>query len=386
LIGLFVSDGFLSGYSVGVFSTFREEDPVVKLDEVDLRILQVLQSNARIPIQDLANRVGLSPTPCSRRLRRLEDEAILEKYAAVLNPKILNFDITAFVSVQAQYGTEQTTEFRAAILKMPNVWGCWIVTGDYHYLLWVNAKDMQSLSRWIIDDLEKVPSVLHTRTSIVMEPIKDESSFFLPDLKTLKRFSMLREKDPVARLDEIDLHMLQILQSNARIPIQDLANHVGLSPTPCSRRLRRLEDKAIIKKYVAILNPKIFDLDLTAFVSVRVQHSPGMAVEFRAAVPKMPNVRGCYAVSGDYDYLLRANAKDMKSFSRWVVDDLDSNPPVVDTYTRFVVDSIKDEPFCLLRDLTAVKGQSAGDKVGPSSRSGGKEEAFDAGHRKLRAA
>ncbi len=156
------------------------------MDEIDLRILQTLQDNARIPILDMAERVGLSPTPCSRRLRRLEDEAIIKKYVAVLNPKFMDLDITAFVSVRAKHVPEMLAKFKTAMLQMANVRGCYAVTGDYDYLLWANAKDMQSLSRWVLEEVHRIPSVLHTHTSIVLESIKDDPSFLLRSLSVLE--------------------------------------------------------------------------------------------------------------------------------------------------------------------------------------------------------
>ena len=164
------------------------------MDEIDLRILQALQDNARIPILELAERVGLSPTPCSRRLRRLEDEAIIKKYVAVLNPKFMNLELSAFLSIRAKHAPEMIAKFKAAILQMPNVRGCYAVTGDYDYLLWANAKDMQSLSRWVLEEVHRIPSVLHTHTSIVLESIKDEPSFLLRDLSALKGQSVGKKR------------------------------------------------------------------------------------------------------------------------------------------------------------------------------------------------
>ncbi|MGO9649577.1 MAG: Lrp/AsnC family transcriptional regulator [Terriglobales bacterium] len=164
------------------------------------------------------------------------------------------------------------------------------------------------------------------------------------------------------KLDEIDLRILQALQNNARIPVLDLAEHVGLSATPCSRRLRRLEDEGIIKKYVAVLNPKAMSLDVTAFLSVRVRHSPELAAKFRAAILQLPNIRGCYSVTGSYDYLLLVNAKDMQALSQWILEKVHSIPSVLHTHTSIVLESIKDEPSFLLRDLSALKGHGAGKK------------------------
>jgi Lrp/AsnC family transcriptional regulator, leucine-responsive regulatory protein len=178
----------------------------------------------------------------------------------------------------------------------------------------------------------------------------------------VRGLSMCREEYTLVKLDEIDLRILQALQNNARIPVLDLAEHVGLSATPCSRRLRRLEDEGIIKKYVAVLNPKAMSLDVTAFLSVRVRHSPELAAKFRAAILQLPNIRGCYSVTGSYDYLLLVNAKDMQALSQWILEKVHSIPSVLHTHTSIVLESIKDEPSFLLRDLSALKGHGAGKK------------------------
>ena len=143
-------------------------------------MLAVLQNNARIPVLELAARVGLSPTPCSRRLRRLEDEGVIEKYITVVNPKVLGFDVTAFVGVRVRHSPKLAAKFRAGISKLPGLRACYAVTGNFDYLLWVQAKDMASLSRWVLDYLHSVPSVLHTNTTLVLESIKTDLVFTAP--------------------------------------------------------------------------------------------------------------------------------------------------------------------------------------------------------------
>ena len=155
------------------------------------------------------------------------------------------------------------------------------------------------------------------------------------------------------KMDEIDFRMLEILQMDARIPVLDLADRVGLSPTPCARRLRRLESEGIITNYCATLNPKAIGLDVTAFVSVRVRHSPEMAAKFTAAIRKMSTIRSCYRLTGSYDYLLRVQASDMNSLSHWLQDKLHTIPSVLHTYTSIVMESIKDEPVFPLAALAA---------------------------------
>lgn len=89
------------------------------------------------------------------------------------------------------------------------------------------------------------------------------------------------------KLDEIDYRMLEVLQTDGRIHVLELADRVGLSPTPCSRRLRRLESEGIIAKYYAAVNPKTIGLDVMAFVSVRVRHSAAWAAQFATAIHQM---------------------------------------------------------------------------------------------------
>jgi Lrp/AsnC family leucine-responsive transcriptional regulator len=154
--------------------TKREERMAGKLDEIDVRMLKVLQTNSRIPVLELAEHAGLSATPCSRRLRRLEEEGIIQRYCAEIDPAVLGLELTAFVNIQVQHSAELAAEFRDAIMKLTNVRGCYLTAGDYDYLLWVRAKDMASLSTWITERLHSIPSVRHTYTIIVLETVKDD--------------------------------------------------------------------------------------------------------------------------------------------------------------------------------------------------------------------
>jgi Lrp/AsnC family leucine-responsive transcriptional regulator len=159
---------------------------MTKLDEIDFRMLEILQTDARIPVLELADRVGLSPTPCSRRLRRLESEGIITKYYAAVNPQAVGLGITAFVSVRIRHSPECAAEFAAAVRRMQNICGCYILTGNYDYLLRVHASDMNCLSHWLQNRLQVIPSVLHTHTSILLESIKDDPIFPLAALASFQ--------------------------------------------------------------------------------------------------------------------------------------------------------------------------------------------------------
>jgi Lrp/AsnC family leucine-responsive transcriptional regulator len=147
---------------------------MMKLDEIDLRMLEILRNNARISVLNLADRVSLSPTPCSRRLKRLEDEGVIEKYTALINPAALGFDVTAFIGVRVRHSPKWGAKLKAAMQQLPNIRGCYTVTGNYDFLLCVNVKDMASLTQWVHDKLYSIPQVLHSYTTIVLETIKPD--------------------------------------------------------------------------------------------------------------------------------------------------------------------------------------------------------------------
>jgi len=160
-------------------------------------------------------------------------------------------------------------------------------------------------------------------------------------------------------MDAIDRRILTILQENGRLSNQEIAERVNLSPSPCLRRIRRLEESGVIRGYVALLDPQRLGLDLLAYVNVRLEKrggptlSPrgdGMPVRasathadlFRAAVQTWPEVVACHAMTGDMDYLLRVQVEDMAHFSRFVQDRLLHHPSVIDVKSSFSLETFKE--------------------------------------------
>ncbi|KAB0635680.1 Lrp/AsnC family transcriptional regulator [Burkholderia latens] len=159
-------------------------------------------------------------------------------------------------------------------------------------------------------------------------------------------------------LDAIDRRILAILQENGRLSNQEIAERVNLSPSPCLRRIRRLEEMGVITGYVALLDPQKLGLDLLAYVSVRLEKrggvAPGRTDEtvaragathaelFRAAVQTWPEVVACHAMTGDMDYLLRVQVEDMAHFSRFVQEHLLHHPSVIDVKTSFSLECFKE--------------------------------------------
>ena len=142
-------------------------------------------------------------------------------------------------------------------------------------------------------------------------------------------------------LDKTDLKILQVLQENGRLTNVELSERVALSPSPCLRRLKQLEDAGIIRKYAALLSPVAVELGLQAFIRVSISKAKVAREEFSAAVQTWPEVLSCFALTGETDYLLHAFFTDMNAFSHFVLDVLLSHSCVLDAKSSFVLKEIK---------------------------------------------
>ncbi len=168
---------------------------------------------------------------------------------------------------------------------------------------------------------------------------------------------------PHTELDKIDRHILAILQTDGRLSNQDVAERVNLSPSPCLRRIKRLEETGVIRQYVALLDPDKIGLGLLAYVNVRLEkHSDTHSIDrrkesaasapradFALSVAQWPEVVACYAMTGEMDYLLRVHVEDMEHFSRFMMETLLRHPAVLDVKSSFALQRIKDTTALPLR-------------------------------------
>ncbi len=124
-------------------------------------------------------------------------------------------------------------------------------------------------------------------------------------------------------LDAADRVLLDLLRSNGRATIAEMASATGLSASACSRRVRRLEDRAVIRGYRAIIDPKAEGRNLTAFVAVRlVRHQREHVQRFQDGARKVPEIVECHHVTGTFDYLLRVEVPDLPAYERFHADRL----------------------------------------------------------------
>lgn len=143
------------------------------LDEIDRKILALLQGNARLANIELADQVGLSPSPCLRRVRELEERGIVRRYVTLLDPAQVGLPVSVFVNVTLERQIEPALErFEAAILKRPEVMECYLMTGDCDYLLRVVTADLSAYERFLVENLTRVPGVSSIRSSFALKQVK----------------------------------------------------------------------------------------------------------------------------------------------------------------------------------------------------------------------
>ena len=151
-------------------------EPNRRLDAIDRKILETVQTDGRISNVDLAARIHLSAPQCFRRVRSLEERGVIRGYAAQVDAAALGLSVTAYVSVRIagdQFG--RVREIERAIAAWPQILECNAVSGDSDYLLKVVARDLRSLSQFLTDRLMQVPGIDDVRSMICLEEIKPPS-------------------------------------------------------------------------------------------------------------------------------------------------------------------------------------------------------------------
>lgn len=148
---------------------------MTKLVNVDVKILSELQRDGRLSNVALAERVAMSPSPCLRRVKQLEELGYIDRYVALLNRPKIGFGLTAYVEVKVPQvaGDPVVARFNEAVRREPAIVACYVTAGQFDYLLKVVAKDMESYSQLVQTVLLKLPGVRDTRSTFVMEIVKE---------------------------------------------------------------------------------------------------------------------------------------------------------------------------------------------------------------------
>ena len=153
-----------------------------ELDRIDRRILRILQQEGRIAFTELGERVGLSTTPCTERVRRMERDGVITGYHAHVAPAAVGAGLLVFVEISLAYKSGDIfEEFRRAALRLPNVLECHLVSGDFDYLIKARISEMASYRKLLGSTLLTLPHVRESKSYIVMEEVKETLELPLAD-------------------------------------------------------------------------------------------------------------------------------------------------------------------------------------------------------------
>lgn len=142
------------------------------LDSIDKKILQMVQSNGRITNQELSEKVGLSPSPCLRRLKHLESSGTISSYVALVDPQAAGLTVTAFVRVRLdQQDDRHLATFESAVADFPEVMECYLMTGDADYQLRVLVESLNAFEDFLRQRLTKIQGVAQVTTSFALRPV-----------------------------------------------------------------------------------------------------------------------------------------------------------------------------------------------------------------------
>ena len=145
-----------------------------ELDRIDRRILDALQKNGRISMTELAHQVGLSATPCTERVRRLERDGVITGYHARVSPQALGKNLLVFVEIKLSARSEEVFErVRRELIHIPEVMECHLVSGDFDYLIKARIGEMSEYRRLLGDLPTQLPPAAESRSYVVMEELKE---------------------------------------------------------------------------------------------------------------------------------------------------------------------------------------------------------------------
>ena len=149
----------------------------IRLDSIDLRILRILQQDGRITNLELANQVGLTPTPTMERVKRLERAGVIRGYRAMVDRDAVGRGLLVFCSLRLSvHQLQEMDAFRERIRSLPAIVSGWNVTGEYDYLLQVAVQDMAQYEAFLRHELSRLPGIERISTSIVLSTVKEHAT------------------------------------------------------------------------------------------------------------------------------------------------------------------------------------------------------------------
>jgi Lrp/AsnC family leucine-responsive transcriptional regulator len=174
--------------------------PSLLLDALDVKLLALLQNDARRSNVELAEAVGLSPSPCLRRMRQLERRGVIRGYVTLVDPQVVGLPVSVFVNVTLKTHVEEALEvFEDAIRERPEVMECYLMTGEADYLLRVVSADLATYQRFLMDHLTRIPGVANVRSSFALKQVQYRTAMPLAHLLASDRNPSSRSPQRTSR-------------------------------------------------------------------------------------------------------------------------------------------------------------------------------------------
>ena len=153
-------------------------------DAIDRRILEVIQEEARISNAELAARVGLSPSPCWRRVRALEDAAVIRRYVTLVDAQAIGLPINVFATVTLEKQVERALErFERAVAERPEVMECYLMTGEFDYLLRIMVPSLGAYERFLMDHLTRIEGIASIKSSFALKQVRYKTALPLAHIE-----------------------------------------------------------------------------------------------------------------------------------------------------------------------------------------------------------
>ena len=153
-------------------------------DAIDRRILEVIQEEARISNAELAVRVGLSPSPCWRRVRALEDAAVIRRYVTLVDAQAIGLPINVFATVTLEKQVERALErFERAVAERPEVMECYLMTGEFDYLLRIMVPSLGAYERFLMDHLTRIEGIASIKSSFALKQVRYKTALPLAHIE-----------------------------------------------------------------------------------------------------------------------------------------------------------------------------------------------------------
>ncbi|MEG0344138.1 MAG: Lrp/AsnC family transcriptional regulator [Acinetobacter sp.] len=149
----------------------------MKLDQTDRRILQALQRDGKLQNNELAEQIGLSASPCLRRVKQLEDAGVIDQYVALVNPQKVNLSLTVFARIWLKSQDERTVnQFIDTIMDIPEIVECQLMAGDCDFFLRIVVSDLEAYRKFQISHLNKISGIQNVKTEIPLQRIKQTTA------------------------------------------------------------------------------------------------------------------------------------------------------------------------------------------------------------------